>query len=167
MAEKKEQFNFIEPEFREIVFPNLTRYADLIDPFFTISTVIEDTGAATAANYGSFFIAPISCEVIEMWEGHRVAGTDVGAVTLDIEKLVSGDALDSGVSVLQSTANLKGTINTPQRVKAQDDVSGPLRRFLKPGDRLALKDSGTLTAVAHVTVTVLLRVLQTQIDLTT
>lgn len=142
----------------------LVRFPDVIGNNITVSVVIQDTDAATAANYGAFFIAPYSCEVVEAWESHKTAGTDAGAVTLDIEKLTSGQALDAGVSTLGSTFNLKGTVNTPQRQKA---TASGVQRFLKPGDRLALKDSGTLTAVAHVAVTVLLRVLQTQVDLTT
>lgn len=164
MPENKEQFGFVEPDLKQVEFPTQVRYADLIDPYFAVSVNIEDTRAATAANYGSFFVAPFSCEVIEVWESHRVAGTDAGAVTLDVEKLTTGQALDNGVSTLNGTANLKATINTPQRVKAS--TTG-IQRFLKPGDRLALDDSGTLTAVADVAVTVLLRVLQTNLDPTT
>lgn len=121
-----------------------------------ISITIPDTSAATAANYGVFFIAPYSCEVIEAWESHKVLGTDGSAVTLTIEKLTGGQALDAGSVVLESTFNLKGTINDPNRVRC---VSNIATRQLNPGDRLALKDAGTLTSVAHVCVTVLIRVL--------
>jgi len=154
---------FIEPIFPQIESPIQVKYSELIDPYFMVSVVIQDISAATAANYGVFFIAPISYEIIEAWESHKTAGSDAGTVTLDIEKLTSGQALDEGVSVLGGTFNLKATANTPIRVKAT--VTG-LNRALKPGDRLALDDTGILTAVAHVTVTVLLRVLQTQISLT-
>lgn len=164
MPEQKEQFGFVEPDLRKIEPSPQIRYPDIIDPYFTVMVNIEDTRAATAANYGSFFIAPFSCEVIEVWESHRVLGTDAGAVTLDIEKLTSGQALDGGVSVLGSTFNLKATINTPQRAKASTTA---IQRFLKSGDRLALDDTGVLTAVADVVVTVLLRVLQTSLNPTT
>ena len=142
---------------------NEVRIEQLPRQFFTVSAVVQDTSAATAANYGVFFIAPFSCEVIETWESHKTAGSDAGAVTLDIEKLTSAQALDDGVSMLTSTFNLKSTANTPVRVKSTTTV---LNQFIEPGHRLALKDSGTLTAVAHVCVTVLLRVLQKQISLT-
>lgn len=129
----------------------------------TVSITINDTAAATAANYGVFFIAPISYEVLEVWESHKVAGNDAGAVTVDIEKLTSGQALDGGVSMLATTLSLKSTANTPVRVFATTTTD---RRFLKPGDRMALDDTGTLTAVSHVAVTVLLRKIQTQVSLT-
>ncbi len=116
---------------------------------------------ATAANYDHFFTAQFPCEVIQVYESHRVLGTDAGAVSLDIEKLTTGQALDAGVSVLSTTFNLKSTINTPVRVKA---TTTELNRVLKPGDRLALKDAGTLTAVAGVLVSVLLKIRSTSID---
>jgi len=121
-----------------------------------VSVVIPDTSAATAANYGVFFVAPYSCEVIEAWESHKTLGTDGSAVTLTIEKLTSTQALDAGSAVLENTFNLKGTINDPNRIRA---VASTATRQLNPGDRLALKDAGTLTAVAHVCVTVLIRAL--------
>lgn len=164
MPKEKEQFNFTEPDLKPVDLPLQVKYTDLIDPYFTVSVVVQDTSAATAANYGVFFIAPFSCEIIEAWESHKTAGSDASAVTLDIEKLTTGQALDAGVSTLGGTFNLKGTANTPARQKA---TTTDLNRALKPVDRLALKDSGTLTAVAHVCVTVLLRVLQTTIDPTT
>lgn len=120
---------------------------------FMVSIYVSD--GATAANYDHFFTAHFPCEVVQAYETHRVLGTNGSAVTLDIEKLTTSQALDAGVSVLNSTFDLKGTINTPQRVKASTTETA---RVLKPGDRLALKDSGTLTAVAGVQVTVLLRI---------
>lgn len=116
---------------------------------------------ATAAQYDHFFTAHFPCEVIQAYETHRVLGTNGSAVTLDIEKLTTGQALDAGVSVLNSTFDLKGTINVPQRVKANTVETS---RVMKPGDRLALKDAGTLTAVAGVQVTVLLRIRAITID---
>lgn len=116
---------------------------------------------ATTANYDHFFTANVSCEVIQAYETHRVKGTDAGAVTLTIEKLNSTEALDAGDEVLATTFNLKGDNNTVQRVKA---TTTELSRVLNPGDRLALKDSGTPTAVAGVQITVLMRVRSSTID---
>lgn len=140
----------------------IIRMTDIVGNYFTVSMVVPDTLAATAANYGAFFMAPFSCEIIEAWESHKTAGTGAGAVTLDIEKLTSSQALDAGVSTLTTTFNLKSTIDTPVRVKSNTTV---IQRFLTSGDRLALKDSGTLTAVAQVTVTILIRPIQTQVNL--
>ena len=134
------------------------RNVDLKD-FIMLTWYIGD--GATAGNYDHFELMHFPCEVIQAYEVHRVLGTDAGAVTLDIEKLTSGQALDAGVSVLSGTFNLKSTVNTPVRVKA---TATDVNRVLNPGDRLALKDAGTLTAVAGVLVTVLLKIRSISID---
>lgn len=105
---------------------------------------------ATAANYDVFFTADYPCEVVSVSETHRVLGTDGGAVTLTIEKLTSGQALDAGTVLLTTALSLKTTINTPQFGVLVSTGA----RVLARGDRLALKDAGTLTAVAGVSVTI-------------
>lgn len=115
---------------------------------------LDGTQGATAGNYGVFCHAIASCVVEAVWISHQTAGTDAGAVTVDIEKLTSGVALDSGTTCLASAYSLKGTINTPVNCALNADIS---RLQIGRGDRLALKDSGTLTAVAGVCVTVVLR----------
>lgn len=107
--------------------------------------------AATAANYGLFYIAPCACQVVSVREVHTAAGTDAGAVSLDIEKLTGTQALDEGVSVLAAVINLKGAINTVQSPAVSETLAS---LKLAVGDRLALKDAGVLTAVAGVQVTV-------------
>src|SRR3990167_2502308 len=126
---------------------------------FAVRAFIVD--GATAGNYDHFFTASFPCEVIQAYETHRVLGTNAGAVTLYIEKIASGVALDAGVSVLATTFNLKSTVNVPVRIKSTGTNAN---RVLNPGDRLALKDAGTLTAVAGVLVEVLLRPLAYTID---
>ncbi len=122
---------------------------------FCVSITLDGAAAATAANYGPFFIAPFACEVVSVREAHTAAGTDAGAVTLDIEKLTGTQAPDSGVAVLGATKiNLKGAANT---VQAPALTSTTADKRLAAGDRLCLKDSGTLTAVAGVCVTVELK----------
>lgn len=118
-----------------------------------VSTTLDGAAAATAANYGAFFTAPYSCQVIEAWASWATAGGS--APTLTIEKLDSGQATGAGVPVLSSTWNMGGTADDPIRVRATGVTED---RYLSPGDRLALVDSGTLTSVAHLTVTVLLRI---------
>lgn len=87
----------------------------------------------------------------EFREVHQTAGTDAGAVTLDLEKLTGTQNLDAGAAVLNATLSLKATINTVQTATLTDTLTS---RSLARGDRLALKDSGTLTAVQNVSVIV-------------
>ena len=120
---------------------------------FWVTQYISD--GATSSNYDAFFIALYPCEVVAIGETHRVAGTNGGAVTLNIEKLTSGQALDAGSVLLTTEINLKGTANTPQLFSVNDkDFVFTNVRQLDVGDRLALKDTGTLTSVAGVQVTV-------------
>ncbi len=122
---------------------------------FTVSTILAGDAAATAANYGVFFIAPFACEVVSVRESHTAAGTDAGAVTLDIEKLTGTQAPDSGVAVLGATKiNLKGTANTVQSPALTGTTAN---KQLAAGDRLCLKDTGVLTGVAGLAVTVELK----------
>jgi hypothetical protein len=81
-------------------------------------------------------------------ESHTVAGTNAGAVTLDIEKLTGTQALDAGVSILSATFDLKGTANT---VVQKEGYSLSVNR--------QLKDAGTLTDVTGVQVTLYLKFL--------
>lgn len=120
---------------------------DLKDGFI-IKAQLVGTQPATAANYEVFFIAPKPCMVLEVREVHRVAGTGAGAVTLDIEKLTGTQALGAGVNVTIAAFDLKGTINTVVTKK----YSALQNRTLNAGDRLALKDTGTLTSCAGLTV---------------
>lgn len=123
---------------------------------FVVTEVLQGAAAATAANYGPFFIAPVACEVVSVREAHTAAGTDAGAVTLDIEKLTGAQAPDAGVSVLGATIDLKGAANT---VQAPALTGTAANKQLAVGDRLCLKDAGVLTAVAGVAVTVELKVI--------
>lgn len=151
------------------------------------TVVLPGTSAATSSNYGIFFTAPAitrqywatnpsgGAEVVAEWEVTQIyarfatAGTDSGSVTCQVQKVPSGTAAGSGTNLLTSTGiNLKGTINTNQIF---NDASGNLNDGqsdstpydllsniqLNPGDSLALVPSGTLTAVAHLEVTVELR----------
>jgi hypothetical protein len=119
---------------------------------FIITAQLVGTEPATAANYEVFFIAPKPCMVLEVREVHRVLGTNAGAVTLNIEKLTGTQALDAGVTLCKTAFNLKSTINTVVTKKYADLQN----LVLAAGDRLALKDAGTLTAVAGLTITLYL-----------
>jgi len=128
------------------------------DGFYVFHSIVD---GATAANYDVIFTAFRPCQVIAAIETHRVKGTDAGAVTLNLEKLTSGQALNSGVTLLQTAWDLKSTINTPVIKQGYQLANGltlvSLDRNLETGDRLALKDTGTLTAVAGVCVTIYLK----------
>lgn len=112
---------------------------------------LPGTQAATATNYGVFFTATRPCTIKRISESHTTAGSDAGAVTLQVERLQGTEALNAGNELLVTAFNLKGTANT---VQTGTLVQTPTELALNVGDRLALKDSGTLTAVAGVNVTV-------------
>ena len=120
-------------------------------PPLTIRHTIPGTNAASGVFYGVFFITPFNCEVLSVREVHETAGTDAGAVTLDIEKLTGTQALDGGVSVLAATIDLKGTANT---VVAPALTATRANRLLAVGNRLAVKDTGTLAVLSGVCVTI-------------
>lgn len=119
-----------------------------------VSANVYGATAATATNYGCFFIADRPYEVVSITESHNIEGSDLGAVTLTVEKCFSGSGTGTGAVLLATAFNLKSTANTP--------VFGTLTTtkaslLIKKGDRLVLKDSGTLTGVQDVCVTVILR----------
>jgi hypothetical protein len=121
---------------------------------FTVSTRVADTDAATAAKYGTFFIAPFPCVLVAAYERHGALGTNGGAVTLDVEKLATGTAKGAGVSMLASTFNLKATVDTYQYLTPSLTLAN---RQLLTGQAVALKSGGTLTAVNDVVVTLVLK----------
>jgi hypothetical protein len=130
---------------------NQIAFVDIYQKKLYVHHTIVGTAAATAANYGVFYIAPVACLVTRIQEVHQTAGTDGGAVTLNIEKLTSGVAPDSGSTILTTALSLKATINTVQTGGITVTSSA---KTLAAGDRLCMKDTGTLTAVANVTVLV-------------
>lgn len=131
-----------------IPFSSLERFERIIH-----HTVIG-ADAATAANYAVFFIADRPCAVTAFWEVHQTAGSNGGAVTLQLEKLTETEALDSGDELLVTALSLKATANTVQYAEivqtATSDGNTQKTASLLKGDRLALKDAGTLTSVANV-----------------
>lgn len=109
---------------------------------------------ATASNFSTIFIADRPYTVILAQEIHGTAGTDAGAVTLDITKDTGTGAPTSGSSVLNgATFNLKGTANTLQTILG---IPSGIAQ-LAVGDRLALKLTGTPTSLASVQVEIALR----------
>jgi len=89
---------------------------------------------------------------------HAVAGSDAGAVNIQLTKDVPGTAPGAGTTLLINNSNAgfnaKGTANTP--------ISGALvasdaSLTFAAGDRISIRFTGTLTALAGVTVTASLR----------
>ena len=116
-----------------------------------ITYSVYGTTAQTATNYGIMFIARHPIEVMRITETHAVAGSDAGAVTLDVKKADSGVAIASGITLLSSTFNLKSTANTPV---TKEGVNLSNDRILIEGDRIGLVVSGTLTALSDVHITI-------------
>lgn len=130
----------------------------------TIGSIPEDilvnvTFAAAADVVDSnVFVATGPVEVVGVSEVHAVAGNDAGAVTLDVKKCDGTEAPASGLTVLSSTIDLKGTANT---VVNRTLTSTLADRKLVSGERLAIDVTGTPTAVAGGVVTIRLKKLQT------
>lgn len=117
---------------------------------------IVGTAAATAANYGVFFIVPVTCLLVGVKEVHQTAGSDAGAVTLNIEKLTGTQALDAGAATLATALSLKATADTVQT----GTITGTsANKTFAAGDRLAMDDAGTLTAVANVSILLTLQLI--------
>lgn len=109
-------------------------------------TVSDPTGGFTA-----FFIAPTDITVVQAQCSFSQAGTDAGAVTLDIEKLADGEASGAGVSVLSSTFDLKGTADTTQSIRPTSSI---FNKNLRRGQRLGLVLTGVPTDVKNVIIVV-------------
>lgn len=79
------------------------------------------------------------------------AGTNSGTVTVDVTKDVSTNAPGAGTSVLAAAQSVKGTANTtvyPTLATSSATLT------MAAGDRLAVKLTGTLTALTDLVVTV-------------
>lgn len=77
-------------------------------------------------------------------EVHTVAGTDAGAVTLDVKKLTGVGAPSTGTTLLSSTFNLKSTANTVVNATV---VTAGSANILANGDKLGLDFTGTPTGL--------------------
>jgi hypothetical protein len=103
----------------------------------------------------AFFVAPYACQVLSIKEIHSTAGSDAGAVNLQVTKDTGTAAPGAGTDLLTNNAgagfNLKATANTVQ-VGALSATPADL--ILAAGDRLSVDFAGVLTAVAGVVVTV-------------
>jgi hypothetical protein len=113
---------------------------------------VYGASAATSTNYGRFATVRYPIQILRIDEIHETAGTNVGAVTLDVVVVEDGSAISTGTSLLVNEFNLKGTANTLQ-IKQKRDLS-TIVRGINPNQSIALVTTGTLTDVAGVCVTV-------------
>lgn len=130
---------------------NLTVGSKKIANTFTVTAVLPGAAAATAANYGPFWIAPFACEVVEVTEIHTHVGGSGASVT--IERLQGTEAPDGGDDLLDAAFDLTSTANTLQTGSVVTDGT----QVLAAGNRLGIKDAGTLTAATDLVVTVTLK----------
>ena len=139
-------------ELEEFKYEKPISLSDIVDKDgFYITASLPGLLAATATNYGIFFTPYAPFQIVWVAESHTTAGTDAGAVTLNLEKLTGATALDSGDLILNTAFDLKGTADT---VVSYEGNQLTKNRQLIEGDRLALKDVGTLTNLAGVCVVV-------------
>lgn len=142
-----------EPVVLTLPLPPSSRTAISSVAHVAVAHTLINTEPATGANYGAFFIADRPYLVMSFVEMHAVAGNDPGAVTLQLERLQGTEAADSGDALLRTALSLKATANTPQ----YGDLVSTGETLLQKGDRLCLKDSGTLTSLSNLVVTVYLQ----------
>lgn len=136
----------------------LLPFVNISGRLMVIDFTLPGTSPATAGNYGTFWTAPFPCTVIGFTEVHETAGTNGGAVTLQLERLQGTEAPDSGDALLFTAISLKATANTVQiGILKMDRSDGVGLVNLSAGNRLALKDAGTLTSVAGLSVAVVIQ----------
>lgn len=138
-------------EYRLNTHKHLTHdFTESLATFFPVTSNLAGTSAATSANYSLIFTADRNCVVSSVVEVHGTKGTDASSVTLQLQKMTGTTAPGSGDNLLSAAIDLKGTINTVQYPLLVTTGKATLAK----GDRLGLKTTGTLTAVADVQVTV-------------
>jgi hypothetical protein len=116
---------------------------------FTVTHTLPYTDPASANYYtATFWTAPAKCVVDSVVVRYNTASSS-GTVT--VHKVPSGTAPDSGTALLSSTISTSATADT--------NYSGTLSTTkstleLAAGDSLQLVDSGTLTSLVDLSVTV-------------
>lgn len=120
----------------------------------TLDITYTPTTTGTSVVSQAFFTATRAYQVTACSEVHTTAGTDGSAVNLLVEKDTGTTAPGSGTGLLTNNTNAgfnaKGTANTVQ-TGTLTATTASLQ--LAAGDRLAVKVSGTATALAGVNIT--------------
>lgn len=115
---------------------------------FTVNAFLPGSTAATAANYGSFWVAPAKCvvdSIVVSFSANSSSGT------VEVEKVPSGTAQGSGTNLQTATVSTASGANTNQTATLSTTAATV---ELAAGDRLALEDGGTLTSLTDLVVTV-------------
>ncbi len=109
---------------------------------------------ATAANWGAVFRNNTDqlLELIAADERHETAGSDASAVTIKLAKAASATAKGSATD-MTTTANLKAAADTLQSMPPVTTAG----RFLAPGETVFAILTGTPTALAGVSGSMLFR----------
>jgi hypothetical protein len=133
-----------------VVVVTFTPYYETIDVTWNL--------AANASLAGQcFFYAGRPYKIVNVSEVHSTAGTNGGAVSLQVTLDRDTDAPGAGSNLIALNANagfdLKGTANT---VQVGTFISDGLT-YMLPGDRLSVDFAGVLTSLAGVEVTVTLQ----------
>lgn len=115
-----------------------------------VTVALQGAAPATAANYGTFFIADRKYKVIKVQEVHRTASS---SGTIQVERLQGTEAKDAGDDLLASAASTAGTAETV----ATPALVTTSVVDLAVGDRLGLVNGGTLTSSADLVVSVTLK----------
>ena len=115
-----------------------------------VSDVLYGTAPQTAGNYGDFFIAPYKCVVLSVDATWAVAS---GGGTVDVYKAGDGTAIGGGTTVLTGTISTAATANT---ISSGTLATTKSTLELSTGNRLGLVESGTITNITHLVVTVVL-----------
>lgn len=105
----------------------------------------------------SFFIADKVMQISNIAYVHATLGTDAGAVTAVVTHESGAGQPGSGTVVMSNTFNCKATINTVQYATLlgpNGDGSPGNTLIIQPGDRLSIKFTGVLTALAGVVLNV-------------
>lgn len=104
------------------------------------------------------FIADRAYVVEDISYIHAVAGTDAGAVNLQVKKCTGTQAPDAGTNLLTNNTNAgfncKATANTVQSGTLTGTTA---TKTMASGNRLSLDFTGVTTDLAGVVVTILLR----------
>jgi len=126
-----------------------------------IQVPFRQTNGETLAD-AFIYTATRAVKVMGVSQVHMVAGSDGGAVTLQLKKCTGTQAPSAGTALLTNNTNagfdLKATANTVQNGTL---VASSASLTLAAGDRLALDLTGTPTAVAGVQVEVDLQAMAT------
>ena len=115
---------------------------------FTVTVVLPGATAETAANYGSFWVAPAKC-VVDSITYSFSANSSSG--TVEVEKVPSATAQGSGTNLQTATVSTASGANTNQAATLSATAA---TLELASGDRLALEDGGTLTSLTDLVCTV-------------